>query len=213
MCIRDRLNTMVVAYGGDYAISAYGIVQRILMFANMPAMVLGQGTQPILGYNYGARRWALAIKTIKYAFLAATVLSVSGFLVVYFIPGSLLRVFTDNPEVISLGIVSARGVLLALPLIGPMMAGLMIFQATGKAGRAFIGAIARPVGFLIPAALILPQFLGLNGIWYSFPVADFLSTILVVLMVLPIIRQFRLMAVSDDKETKPLLEYTATQTR
>ena len=97
------LINMVVTHGGDYALGAFGIVQRVLMFANMPAMVLAQGAQPIIGFNYGAKRFKHVLKSINLAIGISVVLGLGGFLVVYFIPEPIIRVFSDDPQLVSIG--------------------------------------------------------------------------------------------------------------
>lgn len=195
------LINMVVKYGGDYALSAFGIVQRVLMFANMPAMVISQGAQPILGFNYGARRFKLALRAIFMAVGVSTGLSFLGFLIVYFIPEPIIRIFTTDQQLITVGAEAARGILMALPIVGPMMVGTMIFQAIGKAGRAFLTAISRPVIFLIPSVLLLSNALGIKGVWYSFPTADVLTFLVIILLMMPVIRQ---MQKASSEEVKPV---------
>jgi len=189
---------MVARHGGDFAVGAFGIVQRVLMFANMPAMVLAQGSQPIIGFNYGARRFKLLLKSVNMALGAASVLSIAGFFVVYFIPETIMRVFTTDAELVGFGADAARRMLLSLPLLAPLSMGTMIFQAIGKARRAFIAAIARPVLFLIPAVFILAHFWGLNGIWFTFPVSDVFTLTLIVILILPILKSFRAQAKGPD---------------
>ncbi len=185
------LLNMVVRYGGDYALGAFGVAQRILMFAMMPAMVLSQGAQPILGFNYGAGRFGLALKSIKLAIGFSVAFGLIGFFVVYFTPEPIIRIFSDDPRLIAIGVEANRGMFLALPLIGPMMVGIMIFQAIGKARQAFFTAIGRPVLFMIPGTLILTHFLGLKGVWLAFPTADLLTLLLVILLLLPVLKEFR----------------------
>jgi putative MATE family efflux protein len=196
------LNSIIVTTGGDYALSAFGIVQRIFIFANLPAMVIGQGIMPIIGFNCGAWRWKLALKTIRLAYIASFLLSITSFLVVYFIPEYLVRIFTNDPVVLSLGTSAAGILLLGLPLLGPLHVGINIFQATGKALKAFIAALARPVAFLIPSAVIMVGFFGFNGIWASYPVADLLNLTLVTSMVIPVVKNFRSLAVRDEENSR-----------
>lgn len=196
------LNSVVVSQGGDYALSAFGVVQRIFIFANLPGMVIGQGIMPIIGFNCGAWRWRLALRTIKLAYISSFILSLAGFLVVYFIPEPLIRIFTNDPEVISLGTSAAGILLLGLPMLGPLNVGINIFQAMGKALKAFIAAVTRPVAFLIPSALIMVNFIGLNGIWASFPVSDFLNLVLVTAMIVPIVKQFQSLIVQGEENSK-----------
>ncbi len=181
----------VVFYGGDIALGAFGIVQRVMMFANMPAMVVGQGLQPILGFNYGARRFGLGLKGIYLAYASSTVLCVFTFALVNIFPGQLARIFSNDPALVSMSIYAARRVFLALPLMGLVMVSQMIFQAIGRAGKSFIAAIVRPVVFLIPAVLILSHFFKLNGAFLSLPAADTMTFILIIFVMMPVIREFR----------------------
>ena len=192
---------MVVLYGGDYALSAFGIVQRVFIFANMPAMVISQGAQPILGYNYGAKRFGLALKAMNLALISSIVLSTIGFLVVYFIPESIMRIFSDDPELVTAGAYAAKRIFLVLPLVGPMMVGMMLFQAIGKPVQAFLAAAVRPVLFLIPAALLLSHFFKLDGIWLSYPASDLLTFLLVLTMVLPVLNAFRKASRADGESS------------
>jgi putative MATE family efflux protein len=187
----------VVSYGGDMYLSAFGIVQRVMMFAMMPAMTIGQGVQPILGYNYGAKRFSLALKALKISIIASTILSSAAFIVLYFIPGPIIRIFSSNTELITAGIETARLVLLAMPLMGFVMLGTSSFQSIGKAVPAFITAFVRPIVFLIPAVIILPRFLQLQGVFLSFPTSDLLTCVLTVIMLAPIIKEFRKAAAAE----------------
>jgi putative MATE family efflux protein len=185
------LINMVVRYGGDIYLSAFGIIQRVMMFAIMPAMVTGQAVQPILGFNYGARRFGLALKALKIATMASTALSLTGFAVLYSIPGPIIKIFNTDPALVEAGIRASRLVFWSMPLMGLVMVGSTSFMSIGKAVPAFITALARPVLFLIPAVLVLPRLLGLSGVFLSFPTSDALTLLLTVLLIIPIIRQFR----------------------
>jgi putative MATE family efflux protein len=187
------VNRMLVAYGGDLAVSAFGIINRIMMFAIMPGIVIGQGLQPILGFNYGAKHYDRALKAIKIAIAAATTCCVGVFLVLYFVPEPFIRIFTIDNELIALGSYAAKRVFLVLYLIGFMMVGSLVFQSIGKAIQSFVTAISRPFLFLIPLILILPQFLRLDGVWLAFPIADGLTFVLMLALLVPQIREFRSM--------------------
>jgi putative MATE family efflux protein len=190
----------IIRYGGDIALSAFGIIQRIMFFANMPAMVVGQGLQPILGFNYGARRFGLGLKSIYMAYASSTVMCLAGFAIVYLFPGPIVQVFRDDPELIEVGVYGARLAFLALPLMGLVMVSQMIFQAIGKAGRAFIVAFVRPVVFLIPAVLIMSQIWKLGGVFVSLPIADVSTFLLIVILLSPIIKEFRQASAQERRE-------------
>jgi putative MATE family efflux protein len=185
------VNRTLVVYGGDYAVSAFGIINRIIMFAIMPGIVIGSGLQPILGFNYGARRYSLALKAIKIAMIAATTCCVVVFLILYFIPQPFIRIFTADIELITLSSYAAKRLFLALYLIGFIMVGSLIFQSIGKAIQSFVTAISRPFLFLIPLIFTLPQFLQLDGVWLAFPIADGLTFILTFVLLVPQIREMK----------------------
>jgi putative MATE family efflux protein len=183
------VNRMLVIYGGDYAVSAFGIINRIMMFAIMPGIVIGGGLQPILGFNYGAKRYNRALQVIKIAMVAATACCVVVFMVLYFVPEPFIRIFTTDNELIALSSYAAKRLFLALYLIGFMMVGSLVFQSVGKATQSFVTAIARPFLFLIPMIFILPRFLQLDGVWLAFPIADALTFLLTFILLIPQIRE------------------------
>jgi Na+-driven multidrug efflux pump len=180
-----------VAYGGDIAIAAFLIIQRVMWFSMMPSMVIGQGMQPILGYNYGARRYHLINKTIIQASAIAIGVGVVGFFALYFFPEPIFRIFTSDQALIDKAAYIAKQVFLVLPVFGFYNVGSMVFPSVGKALQTFIVAIARPVAFMIPLLLILPRFLGERGVWFSFPGSDLLTFLLVLGLLIPMVRQFK----------------------
>ena len=185
------VNRTLLTFGGDLAISSYGLIQRIMMFALMPGIVIGQGMQPILGFNYGAKRYDRAWKVIKIAIIAATSYSIVAFCALYFTPELFIRVFTTDSELIVLAADASRRIFFAVYLIGFIIVGSIIFQAIGKAPQAFITAIARPALFLLPLVFILPNYWQLDGVWLAFPITDALTSILVLVLLIPEIKTFR----------------------
>ena len=198
-CSALLLIRAVESYGGDTYLSAFGIIQRVMMFATMPAMVIGQGVQPILGFNYGARRFSLALKALKISAIASTILSVLAFTILYLIPGPIFRIFSSDPALLAAGAYASRLVFLSMPIMGFVMIGSTSFMSIGKAVQAFITAIARPVLFLIPSVLILPRLFGLKGVFLSFPTSDILTLFLTIILLIPIIREFRKAAIAEKK--------------
>lgn len=190
------MNRMIVSYGGDYAISAYGIINRIMMFALMPGIVVGQGAQPIMGFNYGARRYDRLLKALKLALISSTIICVIAFMFLFFFPETLVRIFTTDIELINICTHASRRIWLAIYLMGFLMVGSTVFQALGKALQAFVTAIARPALFLVPSLFIMAHFWKLDGIWLSFPVTDTLTCILTLLLLLPQIKTFRRLSAS-----------------
>jgi putative MATE family efflux protein len=181
----------VVTYGGDIYLASFGIIQRIMMFATMPAMVIGQGAQPILGFNYGAKRFDLATKAFRLAAIWGTALSLVGFVLIYAIPGPITSIFTTDQALIDATILTSRFAFIGMPIMGFMMLGTNSFMSLGKAVQAFITALARPALFMLPAVLILPNFWGINGVFAAFPASDILTLFLTIILLIPIFREFR----------------------
>jgi putative MATE family efflux protein len=179
---------MAVTYGGDIAIAAFLIIQRVMWFSIMPSMVIGQGMQPILGYNYGARRYQLVVKTITLASFIAIGVGLLAFFVLYFFPEPIFRIFTSDELLIDKAAYIAKLVFIALPLFGFYNVGSMVFPSVGKALQTFVVAIARPVAFMIPLLLLLPVFLEERGVWFSFPGSDALTFILVLALLIPMVK-------------------------
>lgn len=201
------LINMVIKYGGDVALSAYGIIQRLSMFAGMPGMVFGQAMQPILGYNYGAKRYGLGLKTISKAAVMASVCVLFTSAILYIFPKPIISIFSTDQELLDIGIHASRLFFVSMPLMGVMMVGQTIFQALGKALPAFITSFVRPIVFLIPLVLIMSNLWQLNGVFLSFPFSDILTFFLVVGLAIPIIRQMSKQAAMEKlekKETVPL---------
>ena len=173
------LNNQLQRYGGDLAISAMGIMYGVVMFIFMPVFGLNQGAQPIIGFNYGARKFDRVRKTLVLAIGAATAIMLVGFFVTRIFPGAIIRLFAgDNPELVELGTRAMRIFLVMMPVIGFQIVSANYFQAVGKPRPAMILSLSRQVLLLIPALLILPRFFGLEGVFLAGPVSDLGSAIL-----------------------------------
>jgi len=177
-------NKLLVQYGdqiyigyGDIALSAMGTVNNIASVVYMPIFGIGQGLQPIIGYNYGAKRYDRVKEgLIKAYFFSAIILSV-GFIVCEIFPEYIVSLFNNKDvEFIRLATRATRIIFLVYPLIGFQMISSTYFQAVGKPKSATIVSISRQVFALIPAVIIMPLIWGLNGLLFAAPVADLLST-------------------------------------
>ena len=187
------VNRTLIDYGGDLAVATFGMILRTMMFAYMPVMSVGQGLQPILGFNYGAKRFDRALQVIKLAVIVATIFSIISFLFIFFLPTPIMRIFTTDGSLISAGSHAAGLVFLAAYLIGFQMIGAVVFQAFGKVVPTFLTATSRQILFLLPLVFMLPKFLQLDGIWLSFPISDALSFLLTLALFIHQIRALRSM--------------------
>lgn len=185
------INWTLIPLGGDMAISAFGIVNRLFMFAMMPGIAIGQGMQPILGFNYGARHYDSVLKTIKLAIVSATICCIIVFVMLYFFPDPFIRIFTNDAELITLSSHATRQVTLVLYLVGFIMVGSTFFQAIGKAAQSFVVTVVRSVAFLVPLVLLLPNFWQLDGVWLAIPITDGLTFMLTLALFIPQILRIR----------------------
>ena len=172
------LNRSLGYYGNDLSIAAYGIVQRFLRFLVLPTIGIAQGLQPIAGFNFGAKQYKKVKQVSKLAILWASYLTFLAFLVAELLPRQMMMVFTDSPELIDVGANAMRLIMIMMPIVGFQIMATSLFQALGKATPALITSMSREIIFLIPAILILPRLLGLNGIWLSIPLSDLLSVLM-----------------------------------
>jgi putative MATE family efflux protein len=171
------LNQSLFTYAGELVISVYGIVNRVMMFALFPVIGMVQGFLPIVGYNYGAGNSARVRQSISTSIKYAV--SVTTLILILFIIFSeqIASSFTQDPVLIKESSYALVFVFLMSPLIAVQMIGSGYFQAIGKALPALLLTLTKQGFFLIPLVLIMPKFLGVNGIWYSFPIADLLSAL------------------------------------
>ena len=190
------INRGMVEYGGDLAVGAYGIVNRVLFLFAMIVMGFNQGMQPIAGYNYGAqlqdRVKEVLYKTIGYA----TIVMTTGFLLCEFFAEFIVKFFTTDDELIAIAAHGMRIDMALFPIIGFQMVTGNFFQSIGQAGKSIYMSLTRQLIFLVPALLILPEItpsMGLSqldGIWLSLPVSDFLAALNAAILLYLQIKEF-----------------------
>ena len=183
------VNNILFSIGGEASITVYAIISRMLMFATFPIFGITQGFLPIAGYNYGAKNWKRVRKIITTSIIYSSLLATVIFITIVFFSNSIPKVFSDNIEVSKQTPTALRYVFLALPIIGVQLIGAAYFQAIGKAKPALLLTLSRQGLFFIPLLFILPNNLGLLGVWLAFPIADFLSTLLTIIFLNHAIRK------------------------
>lgn len=172
------INRSLGKYGGDFAIGAFGIINSILSLVMMVVLGFTQGMQPIAGYNFGAQQYGRVKQVFKITLVAGTCVTTFGFLVSMLFPRQIASVFTSNQELISLSVNGLRIAVMVFPIVGFQMVTANFFQSIGKAHISIIMSLSRQVLFLIPALLLFSKLFGLNGVWASMPVSDFLASLL-----------------------------------
>ena len=184
------MNHSLMHYGGEMAVAAYGVINRVLMFIFMPLFGIIQGFMPIVGYNYGAKNFLRVRESIRVSTLATTGLSLLGMSLVLIFPAGIVKIFSTDPQLVEIASNALRIIVLAFPLIGVQVIGAGLYQALGKALPSLFLSLLRQVIMLLPLVLVLPRFLQLNGVWISFPLADCLSFIVTGIMLISVTRKF-----------------------
>ena len=182
-------------HGGDLAIGAFGIVNRLVFLFVMIVMGLNQGMQPIAGYNYGAKQYPRVTKVLKITIYAATIVTTTGFLMGMFIPRLAVSIFTTHEELVRISAKGLRIVVMFFPIVGFQMVTSNFFQSIGMASKAIFLSVSRQVLILIPCLLILPQFYGQLGVWISMPISDLIASLIAGTMLWWQFKQFRKVSV------------------
>jgi putative MATE family efflux protein len=172
------INQGLLKHGGDLAVGAYGIINRIAALFVMVVFGLNQGMQPIAGYNFGAKQFDRVNKVLKLTIFLATGVMTVGFLISELCPHAVASVFTKDQDLIKIAAAGLRSVMIFTPIVGFQMVASGFFQSIGMAGKAIFMSLTRQVLFLLPCLLILPSFFGIRGVWYSMPTADLLASII-----------------------------------
>lgn len=197
--VQGMLNTQLVKYGNDIAVAANGIVMSISQMILMSVVAVNMAIQPIIGFNFGARNFERVKETLYKGIVFGSIIAVLGFIVVQAFPGAIVKMFNDSD--IRLYEIGTRGLRIAMSvvfLIGFQVVMGNYFQSTGKAKLAMFISLLRQVIVLIPMLIVLPRYLGLDGVWLSMPVASIISAIIVTYFFRK--EQVRLAELIDSKE-------------
>jgi len=173
------INRLLRDYGGDLYISAMGIFFSLDSLLFLPAIGIGQGLQPLVGYNYGAGNHRRVIETVRLAIVGTTVFFCASFVVIMLFTAPLVKLFnTSDPELLAIATRGLRLCYLGVPLAGIGVMSSFTFQGLGKARQSLFLGIARQVICFVPPLLVLPGLFGTDGIWLSVPAADVGSAII-----------------------------------
>ena len=194
------LNRSLQRYGGDAALAVMGILASYMGIVFMTAMGIGQGVPPLMGYNYGARKFRRVMLFFRTAVALVTALMVVGWIVSQLVPGAIMRMFVaaDSP-LIPMGDRALRMFSLAFPVIGFCMMSGMLFQSIGKAWHAFFLSLSRQLLFFIPLLVACPAVLPrltarlsqLDSVYLAAPLSDLLTFAVSVFFIRREMRIFR----------------------
>lgn len=184
----------LTAYGGDVAVGAFGICNRLLLFVVMVVIGINQGMQPIAGYNFGACRYDRVLGVLRHALVIATLVTGTGFVVGTFFATPCVRLFAKGaPELVETAAHALRCVVMMFPIVGIQIVSTAFFQSIGYAAKSIFLSLTRQLIFLVPAIVLLPHLCSdpLEGLWYASPVADALASVLAIVLLVVQVRKFK----------------------
>lgn len=188
------VNNALKIYGGTDAINVIGIFNRLSMFMIMPVFGIVQGMQPIMGYNYGAKKPKRVMEVLKLSMIAATIVTAIAWVMSMFIPEFLLSLFIrpeDKEVILSIGVPALRTLMAVVLIVGVQIVGSAMFQALGKAIPSIVLASLRQIILLIPMVIIFSKIAGITGVWISYPVSDAVSVIITAVLVMREVKNIR----------------------
>ena len=185
------MNNQFVRYGGDMAVGAYSIANSMVMVFFMFVMGMNQGMQPIVGYNFGAKKYDRMLRCLWLTIAAATAILLVGWTLSMLFPREIARIFTTDPHLIEL---SAHGLVLDMLVffvVGSQAVITNFFQCIGKVKMSIFLSLSRQLFILLPLAYVLPFFFDLDGVWYSMPASDFASFSMTIPMLWSYVRMLK----------------------
>jgi len=186
------INKALLEYGadaGNMAVGAYGIINRTTMFFVMVVFGVTQGMQPILGFNFGANNWHRVKQTLHIGIRIGVLITLFGFLVTEIFPDEVSALFTTDATLTHIARTGFRWYFMFFPVVGCQIVIQNFFQSIGKPKLSIFLSLTRQLIFLIPCLLVLPRFMGLNGVWFGMATSDMLAFILAVATLIVMVRK------------------------
>ena len=179
------INAILISFSTT-AVSIFSVYFKLQSFVFMPIFGLSSGMVPIIAYNYGARKRKRVTETIWKGTFIASVIMILGTLAFNFFPRELLSLFSATEEMYRIGIPALKMISLCFVPAAISIGLGSSFQATGYGVGTMIVSICRQLMVLIPVAYILSKFLGINGVWLSFIVAEIIGLVVSIAIYLKV---------------------------
>ncbi len=187
--VQGILNSRLIRYGGDLAVGGMGIINSIISLVGMTIVAINMASQPVIGFNYGARSFVRVKEVLKTAVAGATIIAIVSSLLIELFSAEIVSLFnTSSPRLAEITVPGLRIFAISLPVVGFQIVTGNYFQSVGKARIAILLTLLRQIIVLLPLLLILPRWFGLNGIWIANPVSDTVSAMIVFVF---LVREWR----------------------
>lgn len=189
--INAIVNNSLLSYGGDDAIASVVVFNRFVTIFVFIVIGICQGMQPILGYNYGARKFDRLFGTLRLAIICAMIFTSIGSLIGALNPRFIAAMFMQDQQQIECAVNCLKITTIGFWIVGFQIVGTNFFQSLGMAGKAVFLSLTRQIIFMIPLLLILPHYYGLNGVWSCYPICDVVASIVTAFMLVWQIRKIK----------------------
>ncbi len=176
------MNNILIAFTAT-ATAVFGVYFKLNSFIFMPIFGLNNGMVPIIAYNYGAKKHARIIKTMKLSITYAMCIMLLGFIIFQIFPDKLLGMFNASDDMLAIGVPALRIISISFIAAGFSVVTLSVLQALGQGVYSLITSASRQLVILIPVAFLLSKLGDLNLIWWSFPIAEIASVMLCIVFV------------------------------
>lgn len=175
--INAIVNNTLLKYGGDNAIASVVVFNRFVTIFVFIVLGICQGMQPIIGYNYGSRKFDRLFKTLRLAACIAVFFTTLGSIIGASAPRWIAGMFMQDEAQINCAVNCLKITTLTFWMVGFQITATNFFQSLGMASKAVFLSLTRQVIFMIPLLLILPPKFGLDGVWSSYPISDCVSAL------------------------------------
>lgn len=202
------INKSLISYGGDMAVSAMGATVAVTILLFMPVIGLCEGSQPVISFNLGAQKYDRLLKIYRLTILISSLFFIVSWIVLQIFSVQIIQIFNRNDqELILIGSKALKIIGLFYPLIGLPTATTFFLQATRCPRMAAFLSLSRQLIFIIPGLIILPRYMGLEGVFYAFPVADFMGFLVTIPIVLLQFRKYRRLQRAKDLSDRDFLVF------
>ena len=193
------INQQLGKWGGDLAIGAYGIVNRVTFLFVMIVFGFNQGMQPIAGYNYGARQYGRVREVYLKTAMWGTIVTVFGFIVSEFLAVPTVEIFTNDPVLIDKAARGLQKMNVVFPIVGFQMVTTNLFQCLGMVRKSIFLSLSRQLLFLLPCIYLLPALMESEvGVWYSFPISDTIAAVITAILAAGLLKKLAKLKDGDD---------------
>lgn len=199
-------NNTLLNYGGDNAIAAVVVFNRFVTIFVFIVIGICQGMQPIIGYNYGSGRFNRLIKTFTLAACCGVLVTTTGSVLGALMPRSIASMFMQDAEQIECAVNCLKITTLTFWMVGFQIVTTNLFQALGMAGKSIFLSLTRQMIFMVPLLFTLPHIWGLNGVWATYPISDFLSVLVAIVMLTMLMRKIRKQTMEQPNMTHSQIE-------